>query len=49
MSFVSSLRSRSKVRRNRRALERAIADAPNKSMRDELILAAQRSGISPRF
>ncbi len=49
MSFVSSLRSRSKVRRNRRALERAIADAPTKSMRDELILAAQRSGISPHF
>ena len=49
MSFVSSLRSRSKVRRNRRALERAIADASNKSMRDELILASQRSGISPRF
>jgi hypothetical protein len=49
MSFVSSLRSRSKVRRNRRALERAIADAPTRSMRDELILAAQRSGISPRF
>ena len=49
MSVVSSLRSRSKVRRNRRALERAIADAPTTSMRDELILAAQRSGISPRF
>jgi hypothetical protein len=49
MSFVSSLRSRSKVRRNRRALERAIADAPTRSMRDEIIMAAQRSGISPNF
>jgi hypothetical protein len=49
MSFVSTLRSRSQVRRNRRALERAIADAPTKSVRDELLLAAQRSGISPRF
>lgn len=49
MSFVSAFRSRNRVRRNRRALERAIADAPTKSMRDELILAAQRSGISPRF
>ena len=49
MSFVSSLRSRSKVRRNRRALERAIADAPTTSMRDEILLAAQRSGIGTRF
>ena len=49
MSYVSSLRSRREVRRNRRALERAIAEAPTRSMRDELILAAQRSGISPRF
>ncbi|HEY5979652.1 MAG TPA: hypothetical protein VIT41_08450 [Microlunatus sp.] len=49
MSFVSSLRSRSKVRRNRRALERAIADAPTPSMRDEILMAAQRSGISPHF
>ena len=49
MSVVSSLRSRSQVRRNRRALERAIADAPTPSMRDELLLAAQRSGITPRI
>jgi hypothetical protein len=49
MSFVSSLRSRREFRRNRRSLERAIADAPTQSMRDELILAAQRSGISPRI
>lgn len=49
MSFVSSLRTRSVARRNRRALERAIADAPTPAMRDELLLAAQRSGISPRF
>lgn len=49
MSFVSNLRSRSRVRRNQRALERAIADAPNRSVRDELILAAQRSGLGPRI
>lgn len=49
MSFMSTLRSRSKARRNRRALERAIADAPTPAMRDELLLAAQRSSISPRF
>lgn len=49
MSFVTSLRSRRQFRRNRRVLERAIADAPSRSMRDELILAAQRSGISPRL
>ncbi|HEU5485422.1 MAG TPA: hypothetical protein VFU98_10980 [Microlunatus sp.] len=48
MSFKSMLRSR-RERSNRRALERAIADAPNRSVRDELILAAQRSGISPRL
>lgn len=49
MSFVSNVRSRSRARRNQRALERAIADAPNRSVRDELIVAAQRSGISPRI
>jgi hypothetical protein len=49
MSFVSSLRSRSKVRRNRRALQRAIADAPTTSMRDEILLAAQRSGLGSHF
>lgn len=49
MSFVSNLRSRHVARRNQRALERAIADAPNRSVRDELLIAAQRSGISPRL
>ena len=49
MSYVSNLISRSKERRNRRALERAILDAPKPSVRDELILAAQRTGISPRL
>jgi hypothetical protein len=49
MSFMSTLRSRNRAWRNRRTLERAIADAPTRSMRDELILAAQRSGISPHF
>ena len=49
MSFVSNLRSQSRARRNQRALERAILDASNRSVRDELILAAQRSGISARF
>lgn len=49
MSFVSTLRSRSQARRNRRTLERAIADAPSATMRDELIAAAHRSGISPRI
>ncbi len=49
MSFMSSLRSRSQVRRNRRALERAVADAPTPSMRDEILLAAQRSGVNTRF
>lgn len=49
MSFVSNLRTRSRARRNQRALERAIADAPDRSVRDDLILAAQRSGISPHF
>lgn len=49
MSFMSNLRSRSRAWRNRRVLERAIADAPSQAMRDELILAAQRTGISPRI
>jgi len=49
MSFLSNLRSQSRARRNQRALERAIADAPNRSVRDELMLAAQRSGIAPRI
>lgn len=49
MSYVSKLISRSRERRNRRALERAIVDAPNPSVRDELLLAAQRTGISPRL
>lgn len=49
MSFMSSLRSRSQVRRNRRALERAVAEAPTPAMRDEILLAAQRSGVSTRF
>lgn len=49
MSFVSNFRTRSRARRNQRALERAIVDAPSRSVRDELIIAAQRSGISPRF
>lgn len=49
MSFVSNLRSRGRARRNQRAMERAIAEAPNRSVRDELILAAQRSGVAPRI
>lgn len=48
MSFVSTLRSRSQARRNRRVLERAIAEAPA-TMRDELMAAALRSGIRPRI
>lgn len=48
MSYLSNLRSRSQSRRNRRALDRAIADAPTTAMRDEIILAAQRSGLNPR-
>lgn len=49
MSFVSNLRSRSQARRNRRTMERAIAEAPTATMRDELMAAAVRSGISPRI
>ncbi|MFT4163975.1 MAG: hypothetical protein QM650_01890 [Microlunatus sp.] len=49
MSFVSNLRSRNTARRNRRTMERAIAEAPSATMREELIAAARRSGMSPRI
>lgn len=49
MSFIAKLRSRSQVRANHRAIHRAIAEAPNRSVRDEILLAAQRSGISTHF
>jgi hypothetical protein len=45
MSRVAqTLRSRRQLNRNRREIERAITNAATPSMRDELILAAQRSG-----
>jgi hypothetical protein len=47
MSFVSTLRS---LRRNRRPVERAIAAASNRSLRDDLILGAiLRAGNPPRL
>jgi hypothetical protein len=46
MPFVSTLRA---LRRNRRSVERAIAAASTRELRDELILAATtRAGNPPR-
>jgi hypothetical protein len=44
MSRLGKALSRRQVARRRRALDRAIADAPTPAMRDELIIVAQRNG-----
>ncbi len=45
MSLAQSLRRRRETARNRRVLDHAIARAASPAMRDELIIAAQRSNI----
>jgi hypothetical protein len=42
--FVKVIRSHREVSRTRRQLNRAISNAATPSMRDELILVAQRAG-----
>lgn len=44
MSRLGKALRRREVARSRRALDRAIANAPTASMRDELIIVAQREG-----
>ena len=41
--FAKAILSRREISRNRRALENAISNAATPSMRDDLILAAQRT------
>ncbi|HYP46661.1 MAG TPA: hypothetical protein VEQ66_15865 [Propionibacteriaceae bacterium] len=43
-NLAKAIRSRRDHTRNRRAIDRAIANAPTPAMRDELILVAQRTG-----
>ena len=45
MSRLGKALRRREVARNRRALDRAIANAPTPAMRDELIIVAQRDGL----
>lgn len=40
-----SFRDRRRATRDRRAIERAISHATTPSMRDELIMVSQRSGV----
>jgi hypothetical protein len=42
--FAKAIRSHREISRTRRALNRAISNAATPSMRDELILVAQRDG-----
>ncbi len=42
MSMISRLRSRRNANRQARALDRALRSAPTQSMRDELLVIAQR-------
>ncbi len=42
--LVKAIRSRREISRTRRELNRAIRNAATPSMRDELILVAQRAG-----
>jgi len=42
MNIAANLRARRIAARNRRAMDRAIANAPTPAMRDELIIVAQR-------
>jgi hypothetical protein len=42
MNIAAKLRARRTAARNRRAMDRAIAQAPTPAMRDELIIVAQR-------
>ena len=46
MSFVQALRSRREAARNRLVINQAIARAATPAMRDELIIAAQRTNYS---
>ena len=49
MSRLTTFRSRRDVRRSRRSIERAIANAASPALRDELISVVQRdSGIYGR-
>ena len=41
--LAKAIQSRREIARNRRALEHAISNAATPSMRDDLILAAQRT------
>ena len=45
MSRLGKALRRREIARNRRDLDRAIANAPTPGMRDELIIAAQRERI----
>ena len=49
MSRLGRALRRHEVARNRRALDRAIAKAPTPTMRDELIIIAQRDGFDRNF
>lgn len=46
MSLAKALRRHRKSTRDRRELDRAIANAATPALRDELILAAQRSELA---
>lgn len=46
--LADSFRDHRRTARNRRALERAIANAPSPAMRDELIMVAQRQSSVAR-
>jgi hypothetical protein len=48
MSRLGKALRRREVARRRRALDRAIANAPTPTMRDELIVVAQRDGFYGR-
>ena len=48
MSFAKAIRSHREQNRSRRALERAISNAASPSMRDDLVMVAQRSEMLTR-
>lgn len=45
MTLAKGFLSRRETKRNRRLVERAIQNAPSASMREELIIAAQRVNV----
>lgn len=45
MNIAAKLRARRVESRNRRAVNRAIANAPTPAMRDEILIMAQRQSI----